>query len=95
MNATTVAMEERFIEKIWKLGVKEGVEQTLKSLGLLSEFIRKSEAIKMIGSEKLYNKAVKLRKIKEYKPGSGSNSPYLVKRSDVNLVIDLILNDRL
>ena len=95
MNAHTIEIENRFIEKIWNLGVKEGVEQTLKSLGLLSEFIRKSEAIKMIGSERLYNKAVELRKIREYKPGCGMNSSILVKRSDINLVIELILNDKL
>jgi hypothetical protein len=48
-----MVIDERFIEKIFTAGVKAGTMNTLRELGLLSERVTQSSAVKTYGRRKI------------------------------------------
>ena len=92
MKLTVTEVElKRIFRDIWQLGIQTGMENTLSKLGLLSEWVRKSEAIKMLGSEETYRKAVAKGMLHERKVGNGKNSPIVVSREEINYINTICL----
>lgn len=93
MKVTVAEVElKRIFSEIWKLGVQTGVEETLSTLGVLSEWVRKPEAIKMLGSTSTYRKAVSKGMLHERKLGNGKNSPIVVSRKEINYINTICLS---
>lgn len=93
MNLTVNDIElRRLVRDVLDLGIQAGAEHVLSELGLLSVWIRKAEAIRILGSEATYNKAVEKGMLHERKIGKGKNSPLVVLRKEVNYINQICLS---
>ena len=93
MNLTVTDIElKRLFRDVLNYGEISGAERVLCELGLLSEWMRKTEAIKKLGSEKTYKKAVQQGLLHERKIGKGKNSPIVVLRKEVNYINQICLS---
>lgn len=93
MNLTVNDIElKRIFRDIQNYSEISGAERVLIELGMLSEWMRKSEAVKKLGSLKTYNKAVQKGLLHERKIGKGKNSPIVVLRKEVNYINQICLS---
>lgn len=87
MNLTINDIElKRIFRDIQNYSEISGAEKVLMELGLLSEWMRKSEAVEKLGSKRTYQKAVEKGILHERKIGKGKNSPIVVRREEVNYI---------
>lgn len=91
ITVTDIQLEKIF-RKAYELGSRDGTEQALIVQGLLPKDVRKTEAIKRIGSS-TYKKAVRNGVLIERKlDSSKKNSPIVVDRKQLNYVEKIMAN---
>lgn len=85
MNVIEAELEKIFL-RIYNLGEVNGAERVLAEQGKLSQFVRRTEAVAVIGSA-TYRKAKKIGLLKERKQNPDKrNSPVVVPRRQFNYV---------